>query len=312
VLSPCYAMGCNPVSMVDPLGLQAGMHPFTKPLGMQDPAAFARSIAPTLAEHAPGGSKWGLSNMARYISTLPSEAKGEAWLQYLTGGAGGSLFKENLTEHYRKEDIRNDKRRTAERIMELYETLVYGGAKGRGWVPEEQRFYHDEVIAQTSRPSNYWREWLGQQSSGGGDNGLGLGLSFASFGTGVYADYLHNHKTYTTTGGQTRSIYKANGAYRSARAAQFGQMSKFVKGLGVAGAVVSTGYSGYKVVNQYQAGGVGNINPLDATDVGVGVIGIGSTILTGVGLISNPIGWGIGIGVTLYFGGRLVYDLIND
>jgi hypothetical protein len=42
--------------------------------------------------------------------------------------------------------------------MELYETLVYGGAKGRGWVPEEQRFYHDEVIVQTSRPSNYWRE----------------------------------------------------------------------------------------------------------------------------------------------------------
>jgi hypothetical protein len=98
---------------------------------------------------------------------LPSEMKGEAWLQYLTGGAGGSLFKENLTEHYRKEDIRNDERRTAERIMELYETLVYGGAKGRGWVPEEQRFYHDEVIAQTSRPSNYWREWLGQQQNGG-------------------------------------------------------------------------------------------------------------------------------------------------
>jgi hypothetical protein len=172
VLSPYHAMGCNPVSMVDPLGLQSGMHPFTKPLGMQDPAAFGRSIAPTLAEHAPGGSKWGLSNMARYISTLPSEMKGEAWLQYLTGGAGGSLFKENLTEHYRKEDIRNDERRTAERIMELYETLVYGGAKGRGWVPEEQRFYHDEVIAQTSRPSNYWREWLGQQSNGGGQDAL--------------------------------------------------------------------------------------------------------------------------------------------
>jgi hypothetical protein len=55
--------------------------------------------------------------------------------------------------------------------MELYETLVYGGAKGRGWVPEEQRFYHDEVIVQTSRPSNYWREWLGLQSNGGSSNG---------------------------------------------------------------------------------------------------------------------------------------------
>jgi hypothetical protein len=149
------------------------------------------------------------------------------------------------------------------------------------------------------------------QSNGGTDD-LGLALSAASFGTGVYADYLHNHKTYTTTAGETRSIYKANGKYRSANAARYGQMSKYIKGLGVAGAIVSTGYSANNVYNQYKAGGVGNINPLDATDVGVGVIGLGTTGLVAVGLVSNPVGWVIGIGVTVYFGGRLIYDLVKD
>lgn len=44
-------------------------------------------------------------------------------------------------------------------------------------------------------------------------------------------------------------------------------------------------------------------------DLSVGLVGLGSTTLVAVGIISNPIGWGIGLGVTIYGAGRLAYDL---
>ncbi|WP_304343869.1 DUF6443 domain-containing protein [Chryseobacterium koreense] len=140
---------------------------------------------------------------------------------------------------------------------------------------------------------------------------LGLFVSGTSFGTGVYSDYVHNHKTYTTTKGVTKNIYKANGAVRSARAAEFASKSKFIKGLGIAGAVASTGYSALNVANQWNEGGVSNINRLDAADTLVGTVGLGSTLLVAAGLVSNPVGWAIGAGVTIYFGARLAYDLYN-
>lgn len=48
---------------------------------------------------------------------------------------------------------------------------------------------------------------------------------------------------------------------------------------------------------------------LDVVDLSVGLVGLGSTTLVAVGIISNPIGWGIGLGVTIYGAGRLAYDL---
>ncbi len=35
-------------------------------------------------------------------------------------------------------------------------------------------------------------------------------------------------------------------------------------------------------------------------------------IVAGVFLVSNPIGWGISIGVGIYFGARLIYNLSTE
>ena len=88
---------------------------------------------------------------------------------------------------------------------------------------------------------------------------------------------------------------------------------KYSKALGVAGSVVSTGYSGYNVYEQYNKGGVNEVfQHRDVWDAGVGAAGLGATGLAAFGIISNPVGWGIGIGVLIYGGATLIYDAINN
>lgn len=149
------------------------------------------------------------------------------------------------------------------------------------------------------------------QNGGGGDGGLGNWLSGFDIAAGAYSEYGHNHTRYKTTKGIEKNIYKANGQVRSARAAQFARASNLVKGIAFVGSAVSTTYSGYKVYNQIQTGGLQNVNGWDATDAGVGLLGIGATGAVYFGLISNPVGWSIGTGVLIYGGARFVYDLYN-
>ena len=88
---------------------------------------------------------------------------------------------------------------------------------------------------------------------------------------------------------------------------------KFSKGLGVIGPAVTTGISAINVFNQAKVGGLKEMfNHRDILDAGVGVLGLGATGLAVVGLISNPVGWGIGIGVLVYGAGTLIYDAYND
>lgn len=42
---------------------------------------------------------------------------------------------------------------------------------------------------------------------------------------------------------------------------------------------------------------------LDVADVSVGLVGLSSTVLVAAGIISNPVGWSIGLGVTIYGAG---------
>ena len=85
------------------------------------------------------------------------------------------------------------------------------------------------------------------------------------------------------------------------------------KSLGVAASVVTTAYSATKVYDQYQKGGAGEVfNHRDVVDTTVGVIGLGTTALVAIGLVSNPVGWAIGIGVLVYGTGTMIYDLSNE
>jgi hypothetical protein len=77
---------------------------------------------------------------------------------------------------------------------------------------------------------------------------------------------------------------------------------------GVLGSAYSTG----KAISDYNQGGWHNVNGLDVADAGVGWAGVGVGLLVTVGMVSNPIGWGVAIGTGIYFGARLVYDLSID
>jgi hypothetical protein len=78
---------------------------------------------------------------------------------------------------------------------------------------------------------------------GGGDGGLGIALSTVDFSAGYYNEYLHNPTTYKTTQGIEKTIFKANGVVRSARASKFANISRGVGRFAVVGSVLSRGYS---------------------------------------------------------------------
>ncbi|UOQ83301.1 DUF6443 domain-containing protein [Hymenobacter sp. 5414T-23] len=79
------------------------------------------------------------------------------------------------------------------------------------------------------------------------------------------------------------------------------KMAKFARPIGVVGGVIGTGMSLVKIVS-------GNGTAIDYLDVGVGGASLGAAIF----LASNPVGWAIGGAATLYFGGRIVYDMVNQ
>jgi len=164
-----------------------------------------------------------------------------------------------------------------------------------------QQKYSNATLGFTTRNTNI----------GVGSN-VGTGLSSFDFALGAYSQFGYNHTTYTTTKGIEKNIYKPNGEIRSARAAGVARASNVVRGVAVVGSVLSTGYSTLKVYDQWDAGGIQNVNGWDATDAGVGMIGLGATGLAYFGMISNPVGWVIGAGVLIYSGSRLAYDLYNE
>lgn len=83
------------------------------------------------------------------------------------------------------------------------------------------------------------------------------------------------------------------------------QYVKVVRGAGIAGSVFGMGVSGYNMYTDYSQGGIDAVNGWDVADFGVGTAGLGATVF----LVSNPVGWAIAGGATIYFGARFVYDI---
>lgn len=144
-----------------------------------------------------------------------------------------------------------------------------------------------------------------QTTSGNADN-LGLALSITDVGAGFYTGYLHNYDTYISTSGQELSFRLPNGALRTTQQAQmYMTFNTTLKGIGTTASILSTAYSGYKVVN-------GSATTMDRVDFGVGLTGLGAGVGTSLGVISNPVGWTIGVATAIYGGTRLLGDLIGN
>mgnify|MGYP006434874799 CR=1 FL=1 len=145
-------------------------------------------------------------------------------------------------------------------------------------------------------------------ANGGGVTNWGTYLTGALLtAEDVYNNFVHNHTTYTTTQGVTKNIYKANGALRSARAGQFATASKVVQWTGITGTAFMTGVATYNIVDDVSNNR--NVSGWDIADGSVGAVGLTGAGLTSVGIISNPVGWGVGAGVATYSWGRLWFDL---
>jgi hypothetical protein len=84
---------------------------------------------------------------------------------------------------------------------------------------------------------------------------------------------------------------------------------RYSKRIGIAGSIITTGYSALKVYDQYATGGgLKNVfSHRDILDVGVGLAGIGAFFL-----MSNPVGWGIGAGVMVYGAATMFYDAYHE
>ncbi|SHE85939.1 hypothetical protein SAMN05444377_101457 [Flavobacterium fontis] len=50
----------------------------------------------------------------------------------------------------------------------------------------------------------------------------------------------------------------------------------------------------------------------DGLDATVGAVGLGATALITLGIISNPVGWSIGIGCLAYGAGCLIYEAVTE
>ncbi|MTI31420.1 LysM peptidoglycan-binding domain-containing protein [Xanthovirga aplysinae] len=101
---------------------------------------------------------------------------------------------------------------------------------------------------------------------------------------GGYDELIHNHKTYKTTKGVVKNIYKTNGKVRSMRAAKFARASSAVKGVGYVFVVGGILIDSYGLLNYYN-----NPDP-NAFKVHPAKFAL-NTMMTGVALWGGPVGW---------------------
>lgn len=92
----------------------------------------------------------------------------------------------------------------------------------------------------------------------------------------------YDHENYRTTRGKLMRIRRANGEFRSDRAAMFGRQSFAIKSTGFGLSLASNLVSGGQLYYQYKEGGVEKINTFDAASFVVG----------STGMVANALSWG--------------------
>jgi hypothetical protein len=106
----------------------------------------------------------------------------------------------------------------------------------------------------------------------------------------------YDHLKYPTIAGRMKTIYKPDGRYRSARAAQFAMYSRTAKGVGLGLSVLSVGLGAYQMRQQSNDGQA--IDPINASQVGVGSVGLFAAALNAAGIgvrLTGPISASAGI-----------------
>jgi hypothetical protein len=132
---------------------------------------------------------------------------------------------------------------------------------------------------------------MADDQDGGGEND---GLTLNEAATGVSAMSLYNsRKGFLLDWGMRGANWGKTGA----------RYMKLLRGAGIAGTVFGMGVSSYNIVSDIQAGNA--VNSWDVADLSVGAVGLGAAIF----LASNPVGWVIAGGATIYFGARFFYDI---
>jgi hypothetical protein len=144
-------------------------------------------------------------------------------------------------------------------------------------------------------------EWIGSVFNAN----IGLGSVSGVFGGnyGLTANHTFNYGA--RQGGKIISASQRS-------ALHFSHSMKVARTLGRVNIITGTigvTYSANQAISDYNEGGWNQVNTWDVSDALVGAGGVTVGGLAMFGIVSNPVGWGVGIGVGLYFGGRLIYDL---
>jgi hypothetical protein len=117
----------------------------------------------------------------------------------------------------------------------------------------------------------------------------------------IYNKFFYNHKTYRTTAGVVKNIYRSDGTVRSMRALQFARASKAIEIGGLFASGFMVGEAGYNMAT-------GDATPLDYSDATVGTIGLSASAFSLAGY-SIPY---VGECVALYGWFRICWDLGQD
>ena len=121
------------------------------------------------------------------------------------------------------------------------------------------------------------------------------GFAYVGMGYGAYEELIHvNPTTYTNIAGKNVEIFKANGQYNSPYAAsKYRKVAWGVKGTGIGLSVLQTFVDGIGLYNYHKKPNddlVYKVNP--------GTFKL-NLLMTGVGSLCGPVGWGLSAGYLL-------------